>query len=1031
MSHKLLYVGMALVCLLGAQARSHASDSVDPASVQQTADITVKGKVVDTKGEPVVGASVVASSTNGVVTDLDGRYSINVPGDAVLTVSSIGYTSVEVSVSFRAVIDVTLTEDVEFIDEVVVVGYGVQKKATLTGSISAVNGDDLKKVSTANMTNTLAGKTAGVIANNRSGEPGADDANILIRGKGTLGDTSPLIVVDGIADRSFARLNPEDIESISVLKDASAAIYGARAANGVILVTTKRGKEGKVTMNYNGSYTMSQPTRVPKMLDAYQYATYVNEYDAQDRHAQSGLTYTDEVMQHYLKNDDPVTYPNTDWWNEVAKDWSSKTQHSFSVSGGSDKVSFYASAQYMYQDALYKNAAQNYNQIQFVSNIDAKINKSIRFSLDILGRQENRNMGGRSTSDIYTYFLTTFPGSAPYYPNGLPRVGFDGVTNNAAVMVTDAPGYSKNVSNVLNLKPTLHIDLGVVTPGLYAEGYAAIDMDFSGSNSLSRPFDLYLYDSASGEYLNRRSATGVISVGNSSGNSTSTTLNARIGYDRIFNDVHNVSAFVAYEQNKYLYHYFNASRTNYLSEAIPELFAGSDQPEDKDNYGFSVASARVNFFGRLNYGYRDKYLLEATFRYDGSMNFAKGKRWGFFPSVSAGCILSEEPFWAPVSKGISFFKLKASWGMMGNDSIPSYQYMSQYMFDYSGVTFGSGEATNQAKALYLARVANPDVTWETAQTYNAGFVMNFLKKFSLEGDFFYSHRSDILCTRNASVPSYSGLILPDENIGIVNNHGVEFVATYHDSADDWTWGVTGNFTYAKNKVVYMDEAENTPEWQKQEGYPIDSQLLYQALGIYQSQDEINGSATIDDNVTPGDLQYLDKDENNVITANDMIRINRTSTPKIVYGFTLNAGWKGLDFNAFFQGQAMASTLFMPTMNMVQEYYEGRYVENDPSTHATAKYPKALIKQTYCDTWNGQYSTWWLRNSSFLRLKSLEIGYTLPKNVVKKANIENLRIYVNGTNLFTIDSFKVADPEVGSITEYPLQRMVSFGVNLSF
>lgn len=1025
---------MFMACLLAGQSvnfNSYAADAETIASAQQN-KITVTGVVVDSKGIPVVGASVVlAESSNGVVTDLDGKYSLTVPVDAVLTVSSIGYTTVQIPVNGRSVIDVTLSEDVEFLDEVVVVGYGVQKKATLTGSISAVNGDELKKVSTANMTNTLAGKTAGIIANNRSGEPGADDANILIRGKGTLGDTSPLIVVDGIADRDFARLNPEDIESISVLKDASAAIYGARAANGVILVTTKRGKEGKVTMNYNGSYTMSQPTRVPKMLDAYQYATYVNEYDAQERHAQSGLTYTPEVMEHYLKNDDPVTYPNTNWWNEVANKWSSKTQHSFSVSGGSDKVSFYTSAQYMYQNALYKNAAQDYNQIQFISNIDAKITNAIRFGIDILGRQENRNQGGRSTNDIYTYFLTTFPGSAPYYPNGLPRVGFDGVTNNAAIMVTDAPGYTKRARNILTVKPTVHIDLDVITEGLYAEGYAAVDMNFTNSNSLSRPFDLYLYDAASGQYNSRRSATGVISVSNSANNSTSVTLNGRLGYNRVFGGDHTVGAFLAYEQNQYKYHYLSASRTNYLSETIPELFAGSDQPADKDNDGFSMASSRVNFFGRANYSYKDKYLAEATFRYDGSMNFAPGKRWGFFPSFSAGWVMSEEPFWSSISEQISFFKLKASWGMMGNDNVPAYQYMAQYMFDTDGVAFGSGESTNQAKALYLARVANPDVTWETAQTFNVGFVANFLKKFSLEGDYFFSKRSDILCTRNASIPSYSGLTLPDENIGKVNNHGVEFVGSYHDSKGDWNWGVTANFTYARNKVVYMDEAENTPDWQRQEGYPIDSQLLYDAIGIYQTQAEIDKSATIDGNVTPGDLQYVDMDGNDQITANDRIRINYTATPRIVYGFTLNAGWKNIDFNAFFQGQALSKTLFMPTMNMVEEYFNGRYVESDPSTHATAKYPKALIKQTYCDTWNGQYSTWWLRNSSFLRLKSLEIGYTFPKSLVSKINVDNLRIYVNGTNLFTLDSFKVADPEVGSITEYPLQRMLNFGVNLTF
>ncbi len=1037
MNQKQLMVGCALLCLLGAYngVSAYAADSEAYATAQQNV-ITVTGTVVDANGEPLIGVAVMQSNTNGAVTDLDGKYSISVPSDATLTFSSIGYTTQEVQVSGRTTIDVTLTTDVEFLDDVVVVGYGVQKKATLTGSISAVNGDELKKVSAANMTNTLAGKTAGVIAYSRSGEPGADDATILIRGKGTFSNSdgsnvAPLIVVDGVAGREFSRLNPEDIESISVLKDASAAIYGARAANGVILVTTKRGKDGKVTLNYNGSYSMSQPTRVPKMLDAYDYATYVNEYDAQERHAQSGLTYTDEVMQHYKNNDDPVTYPNTNWWKAVAKNWSSKTQHSVSVSGGNEKLSFYTSAQYMYQDALYKNAAQNYNQIQFVSNVDAKISNAIRMSMDVLGRRETRNQGGSSTSSIYTYFLTTFPGAAPYYPNGLPRVGYDGVTNNAAIMVTDIPGYSKTHNNTLTLKPLLHIDLDAITKGLYVEGYAAVDMNFEDSRSLSKPYDLYLYDATTGEYNSRRSATGVISVSNSASNSLSFTLHGRIGYERTFNDAHHFTAFAAYEQNQYRYHYLSAGRTNYLSDTIPELFAGSDDPEDLSNYGYSNATSRVNVFGRINYDYKSKYLLEATLRYDGSMNFEKSHRWGLFPSFSAGWVLSEESFWENIKPYVGFFKLKASWGMMGNDYVDAYQYMSQYKFSSAGVTFGSGDSLNQAKALYLDRLANPAITWETAKTTNVGFVANFLQKFSLEGDYFFSRRSDILYARSASVPSYSGLSLPDENLGIVDNQGVEFVGSYRDSKGDLSWGVTGNITWAENKVKYIDEAEDTPDWQRQEGYPIDSQLIYKAVKIYQTQDEIDKSATIDENVTPGDLQYVDTDKDGVITANDMVRINRTATPKIVYGITLNGGWKGLDLNVFFQGQAQAKTLFMPTMNMVQEYFDGRYVESDPSTHATAKYPKALIKQTYCDNWNGKYSTWWLRNTAFLRLKSVELGYTLPKSIVNKISVENLRVYVSGTNLFTIDSFKVADPEVGSITEYPLQRMINFGVNLTF
>ena len=996
-----------------------------PVTAQQT---TVGGTVKDPSGEPLVGVTVMADATHATITAADGTYSLRVPAGAVLTFSSIGYKTVEEAVNGRTVINVTLSEDAEYLDEIVVVGYGVQKKATLTGSISAVNGDELKKVSTTNLTNTLAGKTAGVIANTRSGEPGEDSATILIRGKGTLGDTSPLIVVDGIAGRDFSRLNPEDIESISILKDASAAIYGARAANGVILVTTKRGAEGKVRVNYNGSYTLSQPTRVPQMLNAYQYGTYVNEYDAIPRHAQAGQTYTEDVLNHYLAGDDPVNYPSADWWGETTKKWAGKTQHSVSLSGGSDRVSFYTSAQYMTQDAIYKNSAYGYNQYQFVTNVDAKLNKSIRMSLDILGRQENRKRGNSSTDYLFTYFLTTFPGSAPYYPNGLPRAGYDGLTNNAAIMMTDAPGHSNTVRNVLTLKPLLHIDLDVLTPGLYLEGYAALDMMYSNTKSMGNPFDLYQYDRAADEYINRHDDTGVIWVDNSAANSRSVTLNGRIGYRRTFAEKHHVDAFAAYEQMKYDYSYLSASRTNYLSAAIPELFAGSAKPEDKDNTGYSNAVARVNFFGRLNYDYKEKYLAEVTWRYDGSMNFAPGHRWGFFPGASAGWVLSEEDFWAPLKDKFSFFKLKGSWGMMGNDNVAAYQYMTQYQFT-GYAPFFDGSPT---QGFEKVRTANPDITWEKATTWNLGFVAGFLGgKYTLEGDYFLSDRRDILITRNASVPTYSGLTLPQENLGKVRNQGFELIATYRDHAGDFEWGVTGNVTYARNKIVYMDEAADTPDWQRREGYPIDSQLLYDAVKIYQTDAEAVGTPRVDDTVGAGDLMYVDTDENGSIDANDMIRIFYTATPRLMYGLTLNAAWKGFDFNCFFQGQGLARQLAMPTMNMPVDFFEGRWIDSDASTHANARWPRALIKQTYTDKWNGLSSTWWLRDASFVRLKSLEIGYTFPGSWMKRINVDNLRVYVNGSNLFTIDRFKIADPEVGTIFNYPLQRMINFGVNLTF
>lgn len=634
---------LALVCGAGVFTANAVESPAAVAAPQEGATYKLTGTVYDQNNEPVIGASVMVKGTSiGTATDIDGQFVLTVPAKGTLIVSYVGYHAQEIHLTGQTNIRIDLVEDTASLDELVVVGYGVQKKATLTGSVSSVGGEEIKKISAANLTNTLAGKTAGIIANTRSGEPGEDGAEITIRGKGTLGSTAPLIIVDGVADRSFSRLNPEDIESISVLKDASAAIYGARAANGVILVTTKRGKEGKVKVNYNGSYTWAQPTRIPKMLNSYQYATYRNEYDADPRHDSPGLTFGQDVLDHYMNHDDLDRYPDTDWWGATAKKWAGRTQHSVSVSGGNDKVSFYSSFQYMWQDALYRRSAQDYNQFQIVSNVDAKISKAITFSFDILGRQENRNRGVYSTEDLFGKLLTMFPGAAPYYSNGLPRVGYDGITNNSTVMVTDAPGYNRYKYHILDLKPKVRVDLDVITKGLYAEAYAALDFNFNYGKQLNRPYDLYSLED--GEYVNKRDMTGQISVSDWSDHSLNSTWNVRLGYNREFAELHRVNAFVAYEENRYTYHSLSGYRTNFLSDVLPDLFAGSDVPEDVDNNGYSDATSRRNVFGRINYDYDGKYLAEVTMRYDGSMNFAKSRRWGFFPAFSLGWVISQEAF---------------------------------------------------------------------------------------------------------------------------------------------------------------------------------------------------------------------------------------------------------------------------------------------------------------------------------------------------------------------------------------------------
>lgn len=988
----------------------------------------VSGNITDENGTPIIGAAIHEKGTSrGTTTDLEGNYSLEISPNATLVISYVGFKTSEIPVGNKSTINLSMKENEELLDEVVVVGYGTQKKATLTGSVSQVSGEDLKKVAAANLTNALSGKTAGVIANTRTGEPGEDDANILIRGMGTMGNTSPLIIVDGIADRSFGRLNPEDVESISVLKDASAAIYGARAANGVILVTTKRGKEGKIKVSYSGNVSFSQPTRTPKMLNSLQYATYVNEYDA----PRGSLTYPETALAKIKDGSDPISFPDTDWWGAVSKNWATNTKHSLSVSGGNEKVSFYTSAQYMYQDAIYKTSPQNYNQYQFITNMDAKLNKSIKFSMDILGRQEVRDRGIYSTDDLFGYFLTTSPMAAPYYPNGLLRVGYDGITNNAILMTSDTPGTNNSTYNTLNLKPKLRIDLDLITPGLYTEGYAALDFKFNNGKTVKSPYDIYSYNSTTGEYTNHRDATGAISVDSWTNQSTTTTLNFRLGYERKFNDVHNVSAFAAYEQTNYNYSSLSGYRTNFISSTLPDLDFGGKADSDKDNGGSSDETARQNWFGRLNYGYKDKYLAEFTLRYDGSMNFAPGHRWGLFPSMSAAWVISEENFFAPLSNTINFLKLKGSWGMMGNDRIGAYQYLSMYTF--SNTLYAFGTEPTYVPGIYESVTANPLVTWEKAKTWNIGFSSQFLDgKFGLDFDYFGSKRNDILITRNASVPTYSGLSLPSENLGIMKNRGFEIVANYQDRSGDFEWGVTANATHARNEVVYMDEATNVPEWQRRTGHSLGGMVLYKALGIFQTQEQIDATPHLPGTMV-GDLIYQNTNGDNSITWDDAVLVDESTTPRWIYGLTLNGSWKGFDLNVFFQAQADAEQLVMPTMNMASDFYEGRWVAtNTVEQNANAKWPRAFMKAAAVDNRNSQSSTWWLRDASFIRLKSLEVGYSVQNKFVKRMGVEKMRVYANGNNLFTIDKIKIFDPEMtNGLRGYPIQRTLTVGLNVTF
>jgi len=1003
--------------------------------VLQQSDVIVTGVVKDTKGEVLIGVNVFEKEdpTNGVITGVDGSYSIKVSsGNAKLTFSFIGFQNQTVDVGGRLTIDITLLDESIGLNEVVAVGYGSQTKATITGSISKVSGEEITKSGATDLTNALVGRTAGIIANNRSGEPGSDGADILIRGKGTWGNNAPLVVIDGVADRGgFGRLNPNDIESISILKDAAAAIYGVKAANGVILVKTKRGNKGKPTIKYSGDFGLSQPTRVPEMMNAWQFATWQNEYNA--RH-NSAVTFSDEDIRKYKEGTDPLTHPNVDWWDETTKDWAYQTQHSVSLSGGSDKVNYYLSGQYLEQDAIFKNSAYDYKQYQFKSNIDAKVTDAITFSVDVLGRQEVRNRGRYGTQGygLMQSIFASWPIVAPYYPNGLPRIGYDGRDTNPVFMVSDAPGYNETTYSIFNLKPNIKIDLGKIVDGLYVEGWAAFDIYREDNKTFNKPFDLYLYNPSTEIYENKRDVTGNINLYQSARKRYSTTYNARIGYTNRFGQ-HKVDAFAAYEQYETNNGWFSATRKNFLSPTIDEMFAGGAADEDMSNDGASYEDARQNIFGRVNYSLKDRYLLEFSMRYDRSMIFPKENRDGYFPAVSMGWRISEEDFFKGAVSFVNYLKFKGSWGQMGNDQVYQHQFLTLYQFAL-GHTFGVDNT--RVKGFQESTLPNPNITWEVATTINGGFESQFFDgKYGLDFDYFYSKRDNILLGRSASIPKYTGIAsLPDENIGKVDNYGCEVVAYYKNQIGDFKYRIDGNFTFARNKVIFKDEADDIADYQKAEGMPIDTWMIYGTDGLFQTQEEIDNSPHIPGTL-PGDIRYIDKNGDGEITGEDQYRIDQTRTPQIMYGTSLSGEYKNFDFSILFQGQAMAKQMVMiNTMNGPAEFFNGRWSEsNTPEQNANAKYPRAFVTNVYPDTYNGRSSTFWLKDGGFLRLKNVEIGYSLPDHVCDKLKIQGLRTYVNGHNLFTIDDIKIMDPESpsgGGVNFYPQQRTIKVGLNLT-
>lgn len=1005
----------------------------------------VKGKVTDSKNEPLPGISVrIKNTSTGTSTDGKGNYQISIPAaNAVLQFSAVGFATQEIPVSGKTEISVTLQSDDRSLSEVLVVGYGTQKKETVTGSISQVKGADLMKSPQPNLSNSLAGRFSGVVINNRGGEPGYDGSNITIRGQATTGSNAVLVVVDGVPGQigGLERLDPNDIESVSVLKDASAAIYGNRAANGVILVTTKKGKSGKPTISYNFNQGFSSPTRLPKMADAATYGQIMNEINY-DSNPAGGLnqSYTEAQLQKFRDGSDPLLFPNTDWVNTVLKKSTTQSQHSLSVNGGTDDVKYYMSLGTINQNGLYKNGVASYKQYNFRSNIDANISKRLKVGLSLSGREEDRKFPITGAGDIFRSLYRSKPIAAAFYPNGLPTTGIENL--NPAVLVTDLGGTSNNPVQVLNaiLRGSYQIP-GV--EGLSVDGFFSVDKSNDFKKTFNKPYVLYSYNPATDVY-----SPNIVGGNNNRATLTESqrresllTSNAKLNYARRFG-MHDINAFVGYEQSKNNIEYFDAQRFNYLSTQLPELSQGGTAATDFLNSGYSSNYTRQSIISRLAYTYDDKYLFEGQLRRDGSSIFASGNQWGNFPSVSAGWRINKEKWFSERVKFFDELKLRASYGSLGNDNVNAFQYYDNYTLVGNGFVASSpGGTANIQPGVALTKLANPQITWEVSKKLDIGINAAFLKHFTLEAIYFNQKRSDILTTRNASLPGSSGIVnpydttnplVPSENIGKVNSKGFEGTLSYNHNGSEFNWGVSGNFTYAKSEIVFIDEAAGTLAYQRQTGGPLNSYLLYNSIGIFRTQADLDGYPHVP-GAKVGDLIYQDYNGDGVLNADDMTLAKYGNIPQITYGLNLNASYKNFDLSVLFAGQAQVSQYVLPESGSVGNFYSSWADNRFSPSNPNGTFPRVTERAGNAISGGSYKNNFWLNNAAFLRLKNVELAYNLKGDFLSKLKVSGVRVFASAFNLFTITKVKDYDPEGTSESGqfYPQQRIINLGANVKF
>jgi len=1016
-----------------------------PAGLRATpvhAQHEVTGEVVDAEnGSPLPGVNIVVNGTQiGTTTRSNGTYTIEAPSPTdTLVFSFVGYQQQEVPIDGREEINVTLESAVTAMDEVVVqVGYEERTVETVTGSVSQVSGSDLEVEPTNNITQMLQGTVPGLVGVQETGRPGMDDSNLLIRGSSTLNDNDPLIVIDGVPGRQggLARLNPSDIESISVLKDASAAIYGSRAANGVILVTTKRGTstgETQVSARVRQSY--AHPTIVPDMADAPTFMQMLNEVD---RFRDNAPRFSGEEIERH-RNCPEGSYEcfNTNWYDEALRDFAPRTMANVSVMGGGEALQYRISLRGVTEEGILVNSGTGYDQLGFRSNFDGQVTENLTLSLNLHGRLEDRNTPAwtRGLNSAWEMLQRGFPTDPAFWPDGSPGPAQEQGVN---PVVANRTGYDDQKSYFFQSNLTAQMDIPAVE-GWSVEGTVAYDQQADNNRRWQKPWTLYNFGGfdESGEPVLVANGVGVPDpqLDQFVQNDQDILLRGTTRYEA-FTGSHSGSLLLGTEYEYGVGRFTQAFRRFFSTEQIQELFAGGTQEQSID--GNSWHSTRLNFFGRASYSYDDRYLLEFVGRYDGSYIFPEGDRYGLFPSVSAGWNIARENWFANATE--DFFdrlQLRSSFGQTGNDNIEPYQFLRAYGFTGDFVT-GEGNSSS----LEPIRVPNPDITWEVATQFDVGVNGSILDdRLSFETTYFNHFRDDILWFRSESVPGTAGFTLPRENLAEVRSRGLEGEVQYaHQFSEDVTLRVGGNMSWAKDEIKFFDEPEGRLEWQQAEGKPMNTELFYVSDGIFRDQEEIDNTPSWP-GARPGDVKFRDIDGDGDIDGEDRVRQDVNDEPDLIGSFHVGATLQQFDARIQLQGATRVHQYVFTSNagefgNYFQEFAEERWrpsPDNVDEPHPDHDFsgPRAYNRQN--PYWASNQNTHFLQDASYLRLRSARLGYRVPSEWTQSFGIDQLRIDLTGRNLLTWSPLKIMDPEIrnGAAHTYPPERTFSVELQVDF